>query len=462
MFSIIIAEDEDFIRKGISDLILEELSDVEMAGEFSNGESVINLLKKQRVDLVITDIRMPKVDGIEVAKYIYEHSLNIPVIMITAYRNFEYAKDALNYGVKTLITKPIDFDELIANINEVKQAKESKVLLEDAYRASDDLIKKHNDICNALFRFTSGRMDYEELMSEYPENIKRYGGYPCYMIEFRLDTCGIEGNSEWENFCDISNNKFEAFCLQSGKKSASVLLIVYENDADAVLNNYLSEVKKFIKTNYGIGVMSKSTEYRNFLMIPIENMRGLVSLFTGYMLSNSVLADDLLEKLYDNSTETWFRNFLYAVINNLKENVEMDTDRFLVPAKFASDKTEVRKIFYDIQKNVATGSDSKIYSIKAYISAHYSENISLDSVASAFNLNATYLSRMFKKETGEKFADYIIRFKIKKAKELIADGGYNTRQICEKIGYNSVSYFSKVFKTYTGMTLKQYRDSFGE
>ena len=180
------------------------------------------------------------------------------------------------------------------------------------------------------------------------------------------------------------------------------------------------------------------------------------------MLSNSVLADDLLEKLYDNSTETWFRNFLYAVINNLKENVEMDTDRFLIPAKFASDKTEIRRIFYDIQKNVVAGTDSKIYSIKAYISAHYSENISLDSVASAFNLNTTYLSRMFKKETGEKFADYIIRFKIKKAKELIADGSYDTQQICEKIGYNSVSYFSKVFKAYTGMTLKQYRDSFGE
>ena len=125
MFSIIIAEDEDFIRDGIKSLVKEALPDSEIIGDFADGEMVIETIKKQHVDLIITDIRMPKVSGIDIAKYVYEHKLNISILMITAYRNFEYAKDALNYNVKNLITKPIDFDEFIASINSILKEKAS-------------------------------------------------------------------------------------------------------------------------------------------------------------------------------------------------------------------------------------------------------------------------------------------------------------------------------------------------
>lgn len=462
MFRIVIAEDEDFIRDGIKSLIKEALPDSEIIGDFADGEMVIETVKKQHVDLIITDIRMPKVSGIDIAKYVYEHKLNIPILMITAYRNFEYAKDALNYNVKNLITKPIDFDEFVSSINSILKEKNSISALEDAYRVSNNLIKKRNDMRTAFYRYTSGSIDFEALSNEYPEEMAKYRKNFCYLIDFRLEARMSVETPEWENFCDISNNRFEAFCLRAGKNSADILLIVFAENHEEILKEYVFEVKKFIKSNYKSDIKYNSRGYQNFLLIPIENMRGFVSLYTGYLLSKNVLCDDLLEKLYENSTDLWFINFLYAVINNLKENVEMDTDRFLTSARFAENKDEIKKVFYDIQKAVSSGSDSKILSVKAYISDHYNENLSLESVAEAFNLNPSYFSRMFKKETGEKFADYLIRFKIKKAKELLADGTYSLDEICEKIGYNSVSYFSKVFKAYTGMTLKQYRDSFGD
>lgn len=397
MFRIVIAEDEDFIRDGIKSLIKEALPDSEIIGDFADGEMVIETVKKQHVDLIITDIRMPKVSGIDIAKYVYEHKLNIPILMITAYRNFEYAKDALNYNVKNLITKPIDFDEFVSSINSILKEKNSISALEDAYRVSNNLIKKRNDMRTAFYRYTSGSIDFEALSNEYPEEMAKYRKNFCYLIDFRLEARMSVETPEWENFCDISNNRFEAFCLRAGKNSADILLIVFAENHEEILKEYICEVKKFIKSNYKSELRYNSRGYQNFLLIPIENMRGFVSLYTGYLLNKNVLCDDLLEKLYENSTDLWFINFLYAVINNLKENVEMDTDRFLTSARFAESKDEIKKVFYDIQKAVSSGSDSKILSVKAYISDHYNENISLESVAENFNLNPSYFSRMFKK-----------------------------------------------------------------
>ena len=187
MFSIIIAEDEDFIRDGIKSLVKEALPDSEIIGDFADGEMVIETIKKQHVDLIITDIRMPKVSGIDIAKYVYEHKLNISILMITAYRNFEYAKDALNYNVKNLITKPIDFDEFIASINSILKEKASISALEDAYRVSNALIRKRNDLRTSFYRYTSGSIDFEELLSEFPEEMSKYRKNFCYLIDFRLE-----------------------------------------------------------------------------------------------------------------------------------------------------------------------------------------------------------------------------------------------------------------------------------
>lgn len=112
MFSVIVVDDEIMIRTSISSFIKNCDIGFEVAGTFRDGSDAIKYLEENNADLVISDIRMAKVSGIELAQYIYENKPWTQVILLSGYADFEYAKAAIKYNVKEYITKPTDFESL--------------------------------------------------------------------------------------------------------------------------------------------------------------------------------------------------------------------------------------------------------------------------------------------------------------------------------------------------------------
>lgn len=106
MLKLLIADDETLSLNYLSQLFQWENYNIELVGSYTDGYQVIDHLSAQPVDIIITDIRMPFCDGLELTKYCYTHYPDTSIILITAYREFEYAQTAINYGVKSLITKP--------------------------------------------------------------------------------------------------------------------------------------------------------------------------------------------------------------------------------------------------------------------------------------------------------------------------------------------------------------------
>ena len=112
MLKVVIADDEPFVREGLKSLIDGEKIGVRLVGDFENGKDLIGNLPVLLPDIVITDIQMPTISGLQIAKYISENYKNVIVILLTAYSKFQYAKEAIEYGVKHYVVKNDLLDEL--------------------------------------------------------------------------------------------------------------------------------------------------------------------------------------------------------------------------------------------------------------------------------------------------------------------------------------------------------------
>lgn len=130
MYRVIVVDDELVIRSGITNFINSEIEDFEVIHNFCDGTEAVDFLKTNDVDLVVSDIKMPHISGIELAKYIFENKPSVKVILLSGYREFEYARSAIQYGVKYYILKPTDFaefkDVLVKMKTELEQMKSRK------------------------------------------------------------------------------------------------------------------------------------------------------------------------------------------------------------------------------------------------------------------------------------------------------------------------------------------------
>ena len=112
MFNTIIVDDEETIREGLSKYIGRSFPELNIIGVFSDGKDAIEFLESNHSDVVLTDIKMSEKSGIDVAQFIFENSPDTKVVFLSAYQEFEYAKQAIKYGVKNYLSKPIKLSEL--------------------------------------------------------------------------------------------------------------------------------------------------------------------------------------------------------------------------------------------------------------------------------------------------------------------------------------------------------------
>lgn len=131
MLDIIVAEDDCNIRKGIVDIINNNIDDCRVVASFSGGTEVLEYIEEHTVDIIISDVRMPGASGLDVAKYVHEKQLKTSVIIISAYRDFDYAKKAIDYRVSSYLPKPIMPSELREAISRAQQEHNRNVNIED-------------------------------------------------------------------------------------------------------------------------------------------------------------------------------------------------------------------------------------------------------------------------------------------------------------------------------------------
>lgn len=161
MYKALVVDDEPIILKGFDNLISWEEFGIEIAAKAENGKAALQIARKEKIDLLITDIRMPEMSGLELLKTIRREGKNIKVIILSGYDDFQYVKEASKYGIENYLLKPIEENELEETLLHLTEKLENEQKQQNRLQESYQLLRS-----NILYRWITGTIGEEELTME--------------------------------------------------------------------------------------------------------------------------------------------------------------------------------------------------------------------------------------------------------------------------------------------------------
>lgn len=499
-FKLLVVDDEAIMRKGIANFIDWDSLDCQVAGTAGNGIEAIEFIKARPVDIVITDIKMPVADGLAVAKYIHENKPEIRVILLTGYADFEYAKTAIKYNVSAFILKPTNKKELIEAIQDAqKQIATSK---KQSSSAKEELAFLKDQL---LLEMTGSAWlpSFQERLSSLEICLEHY-----YVAAFQMDP--LENDIAFLKGIIIDGKK-DAYCYRYNNLVIAVYFLdgCYESAPDTVLEN-CRDITVIARTldsrKVSVGISRYHNGASDFSFAVSEAIHALTLNF--YYEKNIALFSDAPEDAdydltaensldlfhFENHLHNWLfedaNGVLHKMFNKLKAGFVNSADaknlcaqvyyiccRVLIkrenaspPGEFLSRISEAADIFslentvYELMaytKEHFAGSaaaQNKLFEHAVrFIHGHLSEPLSLEIIAEHLHISASHLSRTFKKVCGESLTEYINHVRIEKAKEYLLRQDILAYEAADLVGYHDATYFSSIFKKYTGVSPTEYR-----
>ncbi|WP_312370177.1 response regulator transcription factor [Lachnoclostridium sp.] len=514
MYKLVIADDEKIIRQGLKNVVDWEKIGFEIIEIFSDGQEVIEYLEYMMPDLILTDIKMNHVSGMEVAKYVFEQQLPCKVVLISGYQEFDLALQGIKYGVMDYLLKPSNVENISKTFIKIKEELDQKhkekekaqadkeridevlPLLEDHFFSdlilgvadSEEYIKNRMNILYPEIDIEHSFcllvdiciQDYEKFMEEiwqynydqFEINISNFLRIYDKDISFHLvyksnniiELFGIvtkQVNKEQiESLCHDSIEKLLLELKANFKFHASYQIRqIYSNiyqirnfwegllkdDSDEAIQQHLQEQKKLIMSNITLGnIVTAQKIFHNVLdVLNVKPVLYRNNMVIDILSTMHTIIKEVNDKL-SNSLQNYFN---YSVILSFSNGDDLKSycNRIFDRIKLAEEKKE----YYD--------ANSLISKAKTYIMENINRDISQEEVANQLFICSAYLSRLFKKQTGENFSQYVTRMKVEKAIELLKDPQYKTYQVSEALGYKTPRYFSRIFRMQTGMNPSEYR-----
>jgi len=512
MYTVLIVDDERIIREGVASSIDWSQYGFLLLGLAENGIDAYERIKQDVPDVVITDIKMPGMDGLELISKVHQKFPEIIFIILSGYGEFEFANKAMKYGVKYYLLKPCDENEIInilAKITIEKREKEKKdKFLNDI---NDNLKKVLPQVGEQFLRDLIMGVNYSKSELEYFLRLFEINETKFKLIVFKMDNVvDVIDKFALKNISyDILN---ENSVYLSSIIDNNILLLIKSMDL-SILTDLLFQIKntfnKYFKSDICVGV-SNENEFENIQKMYHEVQDCLKCEF--YLGDNKIITEKVIE--FNNSRDnfkisTYNENIPeYVKAGNLESlNLELDgffhmiydekleiemaknycIEIFLIILRQGDFKevSSYTKGLYEIQdkstlkqisiyiKDIANKIAKKNYenntenygAIISTVINYVNNNIqnyelSLTWIAKkVLFINENYLGKLFYKHTNEKFSRYVVRIRMEKAKELIkSNKDYKIYEITEQIGLeDNTQYFSQVFKKYTGYTPSEYR-----
>ena len=502
MLRILIVEDDDIIRSGLTNEIGRRNEGFEVVGAVADGQKALDFLKTNVTDVIITDINMPVMNGLELAERIHKDMPFIKVIVLSGYADFQYAQAAIRSNVYEYILKPLKTDELInvlMRINEQIQTEKSKISakkqktlvkslltgsqLENdvsipacgemrcAVFAIDDILTYDSYICRRL------NFIFDEFCSHYGES-KYENNLLSYLIEDNFLLIIIAGdNNDVSDIYDelrkyIEKSEDETFRLSCGVSEAFYDLRDVESARSQAYNAIDS---RFYSGNNIFVEYSKANRYRQVTQDENKRCRQLISKIPMLIISGegaSTVIDEIFEylTLQPYPEPKLAQSFLKSIARELTKEYtqenhshgEINLEEEL--RKFTSIHSAIaflKECAEDAEKKWrSTGGHAVIRKVKDYIETHYAEQITLKDIEEKYYINASYFSWLFSNLEGETFTEYLAKVRINEAKKLLkGERTIKVYEIAEMVGYRDYRNFSKAFKRYVGLTPLRYRES---
>jgi YesN/AraC family two-component response regulator len=498
---ILIADDERLICEWLQ-FCIKENPEYEIVGIANNGEQALKMYQTLEPDLVLSDIKMPVMDGLTLLKEVKKINSSAFVILLTAFSDFNYVREAMRenadeYILKTEISNQ-SFQELlvrIANKIKVKSRQNEDDMQYNGQKHSivrDLLISEkqitENDIsklkeCNIKWRntglfaltvwkkrlfnnFTVPKYEHVEhvIGVEYDELIYVLVGN---MSKELSDHEKLYSLQEYANMIMNEND-----CMVGISNITNSLANVNEAVLEAVnalsLGFYKEQTKiyrpinpnkKYKKENESFNMELKHF-YQEFYVITGKDQYLFFKKILDYIEENNLLQIKYLKTFCKECFDVIYLRYVNDNTEFSKESLiqakaHIDEAVYFSEMKQIALKYAVENI-WDEDINEKDLSQS-IFKAVIFIQQHYNEPISLDQIALEANLNPEYLSRVFKEETGYTYSSFLSNIRMKKAEYLLINTMEKVQSIAEKVGYSNVSYFSTIFKKKYGLNPYEFR-----
>lgn len=489
---VMIVDDEYIVREDIKSIVDWESRGFYLVGEASNGRQGLEMFQKRRPDLVITDIKMPVMDGLEMAKKILEIEPRTTFILLTAYDEFDFARTAMRMGISHYLLKhEIDAESLGALLEEI--ALQTQSHLESKWRSA--ALYAREAVLGGLPGDDVGKRFLEELLQKSMVAFLLFrGGRPASLQELQAIAACRKKVVTADLLLEMDKTIVVLFCFSVPSELAyyhSVSLYINQLMTDLESQKYPMDVAVSGRLKDPASLQEAFRQARSSLETAIFHKEHGRIIRGGGKTSREIdhagvyeflllLKSRLVKKDYDaafRDCEKYvleecvpqkrvdqFRLWRTFVVGMLEDHITREND-FRV-GMTDSLKEESDTVFLFLEKlehlmrplSQASGKSfsRSMRKAVAYVETHYAENITLDDVADQLNMNAVYLGQLFKKEMLIPFKQYLTEIRIEKAKELLRSGEYKVYQVSGMVGYQTTQYFSTVFKKVTGVSPAEY------
>ncbi|AIQ46546.1 hypothetical protein R70723_12200 [Paenibacillus sp. FSL R7-0273] len=494
---LLVVDDEIWFREGLVQLISSNQLGWEVVGEAADGEEAMQAVALCKPDLIITDINMPVMDGLQFMEWLSHTHPEIKVIILTGYRDFEYAQRALRYGAVEFLLKPFSLDEAYLVFRKAYEALRLKQLKARIARQEQQ---------TELFRAAIFGLPCERTLREgwerqwqeaefcilqvdtYEQPGKTYSAGDIGLLHYAVTNIlqellqrePVEGL-----YFPLRKDTF-AFLLKPGSMGEAYRLHVQEALHDfielktswlklGVVQRFADLAKQYgIHSGAGAGSIADLDTMDGFALLKEEL---LVLLDTGELPAAERRLEEYVNQaaalgLQAGKTRiytliTVFSSILLTEFKHVRATVageELNPARILKfqtvqeLAGWAKEKcAEFTGIFHDW---LSRQQDNAVLQAKQYIESHYQEDCSLQTVAAHVHVTPNYLSNLFKKETGTGLTNYVAQLRIEEAKLLLQRSRLRMTEIAERVGFDNSSYFTVVFKQLTGESPREFRKRF--
>lgn len=469
MYKVILVDDEVWSLYGLQHLIQWEDYGCEIAGTASNGQAALALCRECRPDLLITDICMPGMDGLELARTLMLEQDGIGVVLVTGYSDIQYAQTALRLGV---------FDYLIKQVT----AEELRLIVEKYDRAVRE--RKRVSTSRLYFTYFSGENVYNfaECMEQLVIPV-RFSRVVAFTLHFPRAVSLYVTSIEHRQGADYAlfhtgNHQITCFYMSDGFPA-------FQECVDEVCEAFSLSAPDY----WGASVCADLTA--SFYALYKQSYTALCTarfwkkdafcVFTD--MEGKSEAQSALErfgKLVKMQEMTWQQMKLFlAQLEHLQIDVLQETlaqaaavlnahnkSGILISADFTQllDFTgsweEIEGLFLAVTApEKIDGGEAVVLARKAcnYIETHYTEKINLNRLAKELSVNPCYLSTLIRQETGTTYTDIVLRKRMEMAKTLLSDTNLTVMAVAERVGYNEYSHFFHLFRKYTNLSPSQYR-----
>jgi len=533
VYKVLIADDEILSRIGVRSLVDWELEGFVLVGEAEHGGQALDLARQLQPDVIITDIKMPYMSGIELIRTLSAEQFPGKFIVLSSYDDFEYVKEAMKFGAVDYFLKlGLQPDQLREILRKVKGSMdEERSEKEDDHTESfkpqnrDRHVLKEKLLRDLIFGWIQKKEEVESRLRyldiSFPE---------AHMLCLVVQVDSLEVYDKYDhtdlhiieyaylNIVEEIVSGYQWGYAVATQPKEIAIVFSFENRADAYVQEVISHVtnaikgalKKYLNCSVSIGVSGVHASYAAIKLaykqaleavnnrfrfprgstIRFEQMAGsdhdneridfsmeMKALTEAVDLTHTEQFQQAINQMIDKIKRAPYLTKAYLqgacssfiFIMNMHANKYHISDQELWngdPYKqisrldVADDFVQWFKTSEELIVRSLDGSKAHIKMIvqaKQFIHKYYDQDLSLEVVAEHLNISANYLSNLFKKDTGEKFIDFVTNVRIHKAKELLMTGNYKVYEVGVMVGFQNEHYFSRVFKKITGISPTQYR-----